>query len=158
MVKVIQKIKLYIYSIVVCLVVGLAVARIYPDIDAKFVSNYDADTITVDVNDWPAIIGEHISVRINGIDTPEIKGGNEKTKALAKEAKEFVNILLSGCSSITLKNPQRGKYFRIVADIEFNGLDLGTILKAFNFAVEYKGDGPRPDWTKILIDDPNVIN
>lgn len=142
--------------IFICLVVSIAAAKTYEDIEAKFIRNYDGDTLTVDVNDWPPIIGERISVRINGIDTPEIRGGNEQTRVLAKKAKLLVNFLLRSSDTIILKNPHRGKYFRIVADVEFSGIDLGEILIALGYAVEYKGDGPRPDWTKILTD-PNDI-
>jgi endonuclease YncB( thermonuclease family) len=37
----------------------------------KIVSVYDGDTFRVNIKDWPAIIGDNISITIYGIDTPE---------------------------------------------------------------------------------------
>jgi len=38
---------------------------------------YDGDTITVNVPQWPDIVGEEVGIRVRGIDTPEIRGGCE---------------------------------------------------------------------------------
>lgn len=120
----------------------------YPDIVATdFVRNYDADTITVNICDWPDIIGQKISVRVNGIDTPEMRGGTDYSKALAKEARDFVTSMLKCSQKIVLKNPQRGKYFRIVADVEFDGVDLGKLLVSMGYAKVYDGQSARPDWS-----------
>jgi len=120
----------------------------YPDIMAvEYVRNYDADTVTVNIHTWPKIIGHKISVRVNGIDTPEIRGGTEYSKNLAKQAKLFVELILKCAQNITLKNPQRGKYFRIVADIEIDGNDLGQVLIKLGYAKAYDGKSARPDWS-----------
>ena len=50
--------------------------------------------------------------------------------------------------SIVLKNPKRGKYFRIVADVEINGMDLGKLLIWMGYAKAYDGKSSRPDWSK----------
>lgn len=121
----------------------------YPDIVVtEFVRNYDADTITVNIKGWPKIIGENISIRINGIDAPEVRGGTEYSRDLAIKAKFFVGALLRMSDSIILKNPKRGKYFRIVADVEFNGIDLGKLLMYMGYAKAYDGKTSRPDWSK----------
>jgi len=57
-------------------------------------------------------IGEKISIRVNGIDTPEIKGKCDKEKYDAKQAKEMVADILKDAEQINLKNMERGKYFR----------------------------------------------
>ena len=41
---------------------------------AVYLRNYDGDTITFNLPGLHPIIGEEISIRVNGIDTPEIKG------------------------------------------------------------------------------------
>ena len=41
---------------------------------SRLVYVYDGDTIRVEVDGWPAIIGAGLSIRINGIDTPELLG------------------------------------------------------------------------------------
>jgi len=67
------------------------------------------------------IIGEKISIRINGIDTPEIRGKCEKEKYDAQQTKEMVADILKDAERIDLKNIERGKYFRIVADVFVEG-------------------------------------
>ena len=53
---------------------------------AVYVRNYDGDTITFNLPGLHPIISEKISIRVNGIDTPEIKGKCEKEKYDAKQA------------------------------------------------------------------------
>jgi len=40
----------------------------------KVTSIYDGDTFRANIEGYPAIVGEHMSIRINGIDTPELRG------------------------------------------------------------------------------------
>lgn len=131
----------------------------YPDIVvSKYIRNYDADTITVTISHWPAIIGKNISIRVNGIDAPEIRGGTAYSKRLAKQAKIFVRSMLMNTKKIILKNPKRGKYFRIVADVELDGCDLGKLLVKLGYAKVYDGKTKRPDWSIPIIEaiaDPN---
>lgn len=42
---------------------------------------------------------------------------------------------------------QRGKYFRIIADVEVDGVDLGKSLIKNRHAVEYRGS-VKKDWCK----------
>ena len=58
------------------------------------------------------IIGEKISIRVNGIDTPEIKGKCEREKYDAKQAQQMVTDILKDAEQITLKNMERGKVFQ----------------------------------------------
>ncbi len=141
---------------VVCVAYAASKPKMYGDVKVTYVRNYDADTITVNVPDWPDIIGKEISVRINGIDAPEMRGGNEQTKQLADRAKRFVGMFMK-FGDVELKNIQRGKYFRIVADVEVGGFDLGSLLVATGYARVYDGKTSRPDWTLIL-GDPNDGN
>ena len=41
---------------------------------AVYVQNYDGDTVTFNLPGLHPIIGEKINIRVNGIDTPEIRG------------------------------------------------------------------------------------
>ena len=56
--------------------------------DVLFTGCYDGDTCTVELRgcDLPDIFRK-MPVRVNGIDTPEIKGKCQREKALAIEAK-----------------------------------------------------------------------
>ncbi|MBU2643636.1 thermonuclease family protein [bacterium] len=106
---------------------------------AKYIRNYDGDTITDNIPGYPPIIGENISIRMNGIDTPEIKGKCAREKALAKKARQQVRSLLVHARNIELRNIQRGKYFRIVADVWIDGLSINQILIREKLAVPYDG-------------------
>ncbi len=100
----------------------LSFAKSYGDIQgAVYVRNYDGDTITFNLPGLHPIIGEKISIRINGIDTPEIRGKCEKEKYDAQQTKEMVADILKDAERIDLKNIERGKYFRIVADVFVEG-------------------------------------
>ena len=66
----------------------------YGNTKATFIKNYDGDTITVNIPDYPPIVGEKISIRVNGVDTPELRTKSDKEKQLARTAKRLVNSLL----------------------------------------------------------------
>ena len=46
---------------------------------------------------------------------------------------------LRAAKSIILKNIKRGKYFRLIADVYVDGVNLGKLLIKQNHAVKYKG-------------------
>ena len=110
--------------------------------DAKVLditSIYDGDTFRANIKGYPAIVGEHMSIRINGIDTPELRGKCDKEKQLARKAKQFTVEHLRSAKSITLKNIKRGKYFRLIADVYIDGVSLGEQLIKQGHAVKYIG-------------------
>lgn len=96
--------------------------------NAIYVRNYDGDTITFDLPGLHPIIRDKISIRVNGIDTPEINGKCEKEKYDAQQAKEMVADILKDSEQINLRNMERGKYFRIAADVIVDGENLADLL------------------------------
>ena len=50
---------------------------------SKVISVYDGDTFRVSIKIYPPIVGENIAIRVNGIDTPEIRGKCPSEKVLA---------------------------------------------------------------------------
>jgi micrococcal nuclease len=120
---------------------------------AVYVRNYDGDTITFNLPGLHPIICEKIPIRINGIDTPEIRGKCEQEKYDAKEAKEMVEDILEKAEQITLMNMERGKYFRIAADVVVDVESLADVLIEVGVAVKYDGDKHlkyRVLWQKYL--------
>jgi len=109
-------------------------------------SVYDGDTFRANIADYPPIVGENIGIRINGIDTPEMKGKCNRESALAKFAQEHTEKTLLSAKVIELRNMKRGKYFRIVADVYVDGVNLGEQLVNQGFAVIYDGQSSRRDW------------
>lgn len=109
------------------------------------VSVYDGDTFKVNIEGYPPIVGENISIRIAGIDTPEIRGTTGYTKEAAQKARLFTRNRLRKAKVIKLKNIRRGKYFRILADVFVDGENLGKELMRVGLAKRYDG-GQRPTW------------
>lgn len=105
----------------------------------EYVKNYDSDTITVDIKNVPALIGKKISVRVKGIDSPEVKGKLPCEKEAARTAKKLVESLLKKAKRIDLEEVDRDKYFRILAKVKVDGQDLSQILLKNNLAYNYNG-------------------
>jgi endonuclease YncB( thermonuclease family) len=115
-------------------------------LDVEFVRNYDGDTITVNIPSLHPLIGSKISIRLRGIDTPELRSKCAQEKQLAKECKKIVYDLLCEARRIDLYNVQRGKYFRIVADVVADGQNISKILLDKGIAVVYNGGTKVKDW------------
>jgi micrococcal nuclease len=94
----------------------------------KYVKNYDADTVTFNVPGVHPLIGKKINIRVQGVDTPEVRTKNKCEKEKARNAKKLVGNLLKNAKRIDLQNVSRGKYFRIVADVIMDGKSLSYYL------------------------------
>ena len=96
---------------------------------AIFHGCYDGDTCTVSLaENIPALFGDHITVRLTGIDTPEIKGMCEQEKELARQAQALTQKLMVQASTIELAEPRRDKYFRILARVMADGNEVAQAL------------------------------
>ena len=136
--------------LLVLLLPSYSLAKFFGDYNnAIYVQNYDGDTITFNLPSLHPIIGEKISIRVNGIDTPEIKGKCEKEKYDAKQAKEMVADILKDAEQIILKNMKRGKYFRIAADVVVDGESLGDMLVDAGVAIRYGGGKKIHKWCRL---------
>ncbi len=116
-----------------------------PLIVSKVISVYDGDTFRVNIDSLPPIIGQNIAIRVNGIDTPEIRGKCKKEKELAINARDFVRNLLLKAKVIKLTNIARGKYFRIVANVLIDGDSLEKQVLNKKLAYVYDG-GKKLGW------------
>lgn len=114
---------------------------------SEITSIYDGDTFRANIATWPAVVGERMLVRVSGIDTPELRGKCPEEKAAARKAKQFAVAMLRGGKKIELRNIERGKYFRLLADVYVDGVSLGGELVANGHAVAYDG-GTKVDWCK----------
>lgn len=120
--------------------------KTYGDVKVSTVTTiYDGDTFTVTIDDWPALIGKSISVRINGIDTPEMRGKCQREIELAREAKKATVAMIREAKTIELRNLRRDKYFRILADAYADDKSIGEMLIKSGLAVHYSG-GKKIDW------------
>ena len=113
----------------------------FPITGGRVIKVYDGDTITIATklpyDNSPLY---RLSVRLNGIDTPEIKGKGvtEEEKVAAKKAREFVlNLILN--KYVTLQNIQNEKYGRVLADVYIKEVHLNNLLIKEGYAVKYDG-------------------
>lgn len=121
----------------------------YPDLVVhEIISVYDGDTFraNLDTNNMSEIISKNISIRIYGIDTPEMRGTSKRLKKKAIIARDYVSKRLREGDSIILKNVQRGMYFRIIAEVEIDGVSLTQELIDLGYAKPYFGGSKRGLW------------
>jgi len=111
---------------------------------ASVVKVYDGDTITVDAHQWPQVT-MRVNVRINGIDTPELRGKCQAEKEQAQQARDRTQALAG--EQVTLSQIFLGKFAgRVVANVSTDdGTDIGQTLIAEGLARPYDG-GPRAGW------------
>ena len=112
----------------------------------QVVEIYDGDTFKIDLEGVHPLFGDNLPIRVKGIDTPEIRGTSDEVKNLAVKARELTKNTLLSAQKIELRNPERGKYFRIVAEVWVDGKALADMLKEKGLAKDYDGEGERPEW------------
>jgi micrococcal nuclease len=112
-------------------------------------SIYDGDTFTVDIGNCPAVLCERISVRINGIDAPEMRGKCAQEKEKARQAKQFLVGKLRSGKVLELRNVARDKYFRLRADVFVDGRNIGKEMLDKSLVRQYAG-GKRGGWCGIV--------
>lgn len=113
----------------------------------KYLGNYDGDTITFNIPNIHPLFGEHISARVKGIDTAEIRTKNLCEKQAGRTAQRLVENLLKGARRIDLVHVARDKYFRILADVEIDGKNLKDVLIKNKLAYLYDGGAKQKvDW------------
>ena len=114
---------------------------------SKVINVYDGDTFRVNIDSLPPIVGKNIPIRVSGVDTPEIRGKCMYEKNLALKARDFVRDKLANAKEIKLTNIQRGKYFRVVANVLVDGVSLEQELLDNELAYHYDG-GKKLKWCR----------
>lgn len=113
----------------------------FPIKGGRVIKVYDADTITISsklpYDESPMY---RLSVRLNGIDAPEIKGKgvSDEEKEAAKQARDFVSDLVLN-KYVRLENIANEKYGRILADVYIGDIYLNDLLLKERYAVKYDG-------------------
>lgn len=110
-----------------------------PITHGKVIKVYDGDTITIAAMlPYEDSIVYRFSVRINGIDCPEIRTKDKNEKSCAIMAK---NLIMEKAmdKTVSLENVQTEKYGRLLADVICDGESLGELLLNARLAVKYDG-------------------
>lgn len=139
----------------------------------RVVDVYDGDTLTAIIQIYPGYFSQ-IKIRLNGIDTPEMRGGTIESKARAIDARNRLLQFITARSDIDFRKKStvdirtflnskipcmvfikcyhHDKYGRVLGDIYASS---DTTLPSFNellvkdgYAVEYDG-GTKPRETQI---------
>ena len=111
----------------------------------------DGDTVKGYLEHLPSTLN-HVSIRVKGIDTPEMPqhAKCEKEGQLALKAKAFTNDYMEHHKQLIITETEWDKYGgRIVGNIKSNDNNSLTdeLIKA-GFGKAYKGKGSKPNWCK----------
>lgn len=114
---------------------------ICPITEGHVIKVYDGDTITI-ASKLPYDSSKlyRFTVRLKGVDTPEIKGSTKEEKEMAIEARNFLSGLILQ-KKVYLKNIQHEKYGRILADVYLNTDTIAINQTMLNerYAIPYDG-------------------
>jgi len=120
---------------------------------------YDGDTIKTDLS-WrlPTPLNK-VSIRIYGIDTPELPAKSYATTGklnrakcvkeaeMALKVRDRVIDLVGYNTRMKITNYKWGRNgARIIANVSVGGNDIGKTLINEGLAVEYYGSGTKQDW------------
>lgn len=111
-----------------------------PGIEAKVVEVVDGDTIKV------SLAGKTETIRIIGIDTPEVVDPRQPVQCFGREASAKAKELLSGQQLRLVPDPtqaDRDRYNRLLRYVEMaDGTDFGLWMIANGYAHEYTYEIP----------------
>ncbi len=111
---------------------------------------YDGDTLTANIASVHPLLGNRVGIRINGIDTPELRTKDLCEKRLGLKARDLVRSMVRDAKQVDLHNVGRGKYFRIVADVVVDGIDIRSTLIARGLGYPYDGGTKKKvNWCEI---------
>jgi micrococcal nuclease len=110
-----------------------------PLTEGKVIKVYDGDTITI-ASKMPFDQSPYyrFSVRLKGIDCPEMRTKNAQEKECAILTRNFLKDLLMD-KMVMLKEVELEKYGRILADVYLDEVNLSDLLCEKNMAVKYDG-------------------
>lgn len=121
---------------------------------------HDGDTIKTHFSSYrlPPPLNQ-VSIRVNGIDTPEMPADSYQTTGklgrakcdqeaqMALAAKQAVVDLAKDRTTMDVYNYQHDKYGgRILADVKIGGVSVAEHLITLGLAVDYHGETKTTDW------------
>lgn len=96
---------------------------------------YDGDTITVDIDLGLNVTMKDQTLRLYGIDTPELRG-SEKEEGL-KVRDWLRELIIEKKVIIRTHKDSKGKYGRWLAEVFYNGENLNEKMLSLGYAKEY---------------------
>lgn len=105
----------------------------------KVIKVYDGDTFTLAAQlPYNSTITYRFSIRINGIDSPEIKSTFAVEKQLAILSRDALSNLIMD-KIVSLKNISIEKYGRILADVYLDELHVNKWMIENGYGIKYNG-------------------
>ena len=99
----------------------------------------------VEVIDGDTIRVEGVSVRLVGLDAPEMRGACPTERHLAARARDRLVVLLA--DGVIVESRGHDRFGRVLAVVrEIGGRDVAQLLIAEGLARPYDGRGARPGW------------
>ena len=135
--------KIFVVTVFVLAFPFLSSANYFHDVSVDRV--IDGDTVVISIPNLPEIFGKKISIRLAGIDTPEMRAKCPYEKGLAIRAKDRLEGLLMKARVVSVDDARRGKYFRILGKVLADGENVAATLIEEGLAVTYSG-GRKRDW------------
>jgi hypothetical protein len=105
-----------------------------------------ADTCTVSLADVPPPLGDHISIRLAGIDVPDSSSACKGERMLALDARRFMEKELSRGTRIQMTDVSRDEQFRLIGRLVVDGEDVGSQLLKRGLAVPHNGGPATAQW------------
>ena len=100
---------------------------------------YDGDTSFFTIPNVYPLLGDKIGVRLARIDAPEVRGTCDAEKKKGIEARDALVERLRQAKVIDLREVERGKYFRLVAEVIADRENMSDVLLALGLAWPYDG-------------------
>jgi endonuclease YncB( thermonuclease family) len=107
------------------------------EVEIKDENVYDGDTINNVRIDLGLNIFSFVDLRLNRIDTPEIKTKNPVEKAHGLEARDFLRNILRGRNDITIHILKYEKYGRCLSEVFIGEQNVNDILLEKGLAKPY---------------------
>lgn len=108
---------------------------------------YDGDTLYATLQ-LGFDIFKYSSIRVSGIDTPELRGSSPEEKVLARKARDRMKKLCGKEIWVeSLNGGEADKYGRVLASVyQLDGTDIAAVLIKEGHAVKYDGSKKTHVW------------
>lgn len=106
----------------------------------RVIKVYDGDSITI-ASKVPGLEGNKIyrfSVRLKGIDAPELRGSGLEEKEMAKKSKQALSDKILH-TDVFLKNIENDKYGRLLCEVYLKKENISQWMLSNRYAVAYDG-------------------
>jgi len=115
------------------------VGFIPPITRGKVIKVYDGDTITIASKlPYSGSVIYRFSVRLIGIDSPEIKGSSDIEKKLAIISRDALHKLIFG-KIVRLEDVGTEKYGRLLANVYLHDINVSDWMVQNGYAISYNG-------------------